>query len=234
MARKRLLLRAAQCKDLRGRSAPEHCLLRRQKVTRARQPRVPALALGNAFGETAVRRVVDVEPRHLVKSHHRRLGRLRERYCQLPVKRRIACVIRHAASLDDAHVDTCRYVAAPLQRVYRWVSAKEIMQLKLQADLVILSACETGLGRIGTGEGMIGLTWAFMNAGAAATVVSQWEVRDDSTADLMIAFHRNLKSTKLLQTKAEALRQAALAVMKNEKYRHPFYWASFVMVGNGN
>ena len=115
-----------------------------------------------------------------------------------------------------------------------WVSAKEIMKLKLHADLVILSACETGLGRIGTGEGMIGLTWAFMNAGCATTVVSQWEVRDDSTADLMIAFHRNLRNTKLPPTKSEALRQAALAVMKNEKYRHPFYWASFVMVGNGN
>ncbi len=115
-----------------------------------------------------------------------------------------------------------------------WVAAKEIMQMNLHADLVILSACETGLGRIGTGEGMIGLTWAFMNAGAAATVVSQWEVRDDSTADLMIAFHRNLRKAKLPPTKSEALRQAALEVMKNDKYRHPFYWASFVLVGNGN
>ena len=115
------------------------------------------------------------------------------------------------------------------------LEAWEIMNLDLKADLVVLSACETARGRIGAGEGVIGLTWALFVAGVPATVVSQWKVMDASTQQLMVEFHRQLK-TKPAQGKAEALRQATLKVMKQPRANrphsnHPYYWAPFVLVG---
>lgn len=114
------------------------------------------------------------------------------------------------------------------------LEAHEIMRLKLQAQLVVLSACETARGYIGPGEGLIGLTWAFLQAGAPTVVVSQWQVREDSTAKLMQSFYQRLKTPTTNATRAEALRQAALSVMKDTRYGHPFYWAGFVLVGTGN
>jgi len=111
------------------------------------------------------------------------------------------------------------------------LEAWEIMQMDLQADLVVLSACETARGRIGAGEGVIGLTWALFVAGCPTTVVSQWKVESSSTTELMLAFHHNLKTGA---TKGEAMRQAALKLMANNKYDHPFYWAGFIVVGDGN
>jgi CHAT domain-containing protein len=117
------------------------------------------------------------------------------------------------------------------------LEAWELMQLDLKADLVALSACETARGRIGAGEGMIGLTWALFVAGAPTTVVSQWKVESASSRDLMLGFHRRLlaprASAKSKTTKAEALRQATLKLMKNPQTSHPFYWAGFVLVGAG-
>lgn len=109
------------------------------------------------------------------------------------------------------------------------LEAWEIMNLDLKADLVILSACETARGRIGNGEGVIGLSWAAFIAGAATTVVSQWKVESSSTTELMIEFHRPLRLGK---SKAEALRLASLKLLKTERYRHPFYWAGFVIIGD--
>ncbi len=118
------------------------------------------------------------------------------------------------------------------------LEAWEIIRLNLQAELVVLSACETARGRVGLGEGIIGLTWAFFIAGSPSNVVSQWKVESNSTSDLMLEFHRRLwprpgtaKSVAL--SKAEALRQASLAVLRNPRYRHPFYWAGFVLIGDG-
>jgi CHAT domain-containing protein/tetratricopeptide (TPR) repeat protein len=117
------------------------------------------------------------------------------------------------------------------------LEAWELMQLDLRADLAVLSACETARGRFGAGEGMIGLSWALFVAGVPATVVSQWKVESASTRELMLAFHRQLimSSTpaKPNTTKAEALRQAALKLMKSPQTSHPFYWAGFVLVGDG-
>jgi CHAT domain-containing protein len=117
------------------------------------------------------------------------------------------------------------------------LEAWELMQLDLKADLAVLSACETARGRFGAGEGVIGLTWALFIAGVPSTVVSQWKVESASTLDLMLAFHRRLRTAstpaKSNATKAEALRQAALNVMKNPETGHPFYWAGFVLVGDG-
>jgi len=117
------------------------------------------------------------------------------------------------------------------------LEAWELMQMDLKADLAVLSACETARGRFGAGEGMIGLTWAMFVAGVRSTVVSQWKVESAGTRDLMVNFHRALISQpvagKAKPTKTEALRLAALRLMKNPQTSHPFYWAGFVLVGDG-
>ncbi len=104
----------------------------------------------------------------------------------------------------------------------------EIFNLKLQAELVVLSACRTGLGQEVTGEGILGLARAFMYAGAPSVVVSLWNVADRSTAELMVKFHQRLDRTA---DKAEALRQAKLELLRNPRYASPYYWAPFVLIG---
>jgi CHAT domain-containing protein len=103
--------------------------------------------------------------------------------------------------------------------------------------MVVLSACETGRGRIGAGEGLIGMSWALFVAGSATTIASQWKVESASTNELMLEFHRNLKSgsedAQMQMTKARALQQAALKLMRDGRYAHPFYWAGFVVMGDG-
>jgi CHAT domain-containing protein len=114
------------------------------------------------------------------------------------------------------------------------LEAWELMQLDLKAELAVLSACETARGRIGAGEGVIGFSWAMFIAGVPSTVVSQWKVESASTRDLMVNFHRGLISPAGTKpTKSDALRQAALKLMRNPATSHPFYWAGFVLVGDG-
>lgn len=107
------------------------------------------------------------------------------------------------------------------------LSAYEIFNLKLKAELVVLSACETGLGKEVKGEGLMSLTRAFMYAGTPSIVVSLWNVNDESAADLMIRFYRNLKTGRM--SKSEALRQAQLETIRDNGF--PFFWAPFVLVG---
>jgi CHAT domain-containing protein len=118
------------------------------------------------------------------------------------------------------------------------LEAWEMMNLDLNTDLVVLSACETARGRVGAGEGVIGMTWALFVAGCPRTVVSQWKVEASSTTALMVEFHKQFKTryggTQPAVSSAEAMRQAALKVMKNPEYVHPFYWGGFVVVGDGN
>ena len=109
------------------------------------------------------------------------------------------------------------------------VEAWELMELKLRARLVVLSACETARGKISEGEGVIGLSWALFAAGCSSEVVSQWKVDSESNTDLMIEFHRRFRDGA---KPAEALRAASLALAKNPRYRHPFYWAPFVAIGD--
>jgi len=110
------------------------------------------------------------------------------------------------------------------------LQAAEIFNLKLNADLVVLSACQTGLGKLVRGEGIVGLTRAFMYAGTPSVLVSLWSVSDISTADLMGEFYDGLIKHKL--SKTEALRKAQLALLSDDEYAHPFYWASFVLLGD--
>jgi CHAT domain-containing protein/tetratricopeptide (TPR) repeat protein len=117
------------------------------------------------------------------------------------------------------------------------LEAWEIMKLDLNAELAVLSACETARGRIAAGEGIIGMSWALFVAGTPAAIVSQWKVDSARTSELMIEFHRNLlrqRSTgKRAPSKSEALRQAALKVFHGP-YNHPAYWAGFILIGDDN
>src|SRR6185436_8016971 len=97
-------------------------------------------------------------------------------------------------------------------------------------DMVILSACDTARGKLSAGEGIIGMTWAAFIAGAPTTVASQWKVESSSTTELMLEFHRQLLSGKV--SKAEALRRAQLKLLRSTKYKHPSYWAPWVLMGD--
>ena len=110
------------------------------------------------------------------------------------------------------------------------VEAREAFDLQLRARLVVISACDSGLGRVTNGEGLLGLSWAFLSAGAQETVVSQWKVDSASTADLMVAFHRAYRQTGW--SAARALRRAALETMRTPAWRHPYYWAGFTVIGS--
>jgi CHAT domain-containing protein len=125
--------------------------------------------------------------------------------------------------------------APPGARDESVLTAREILALDLQAELAVLSACETARGRFRFGEGLIGMSWAFLVAGTPTAVVSQWKVDSASTSQLMLAFHRNLKpaETRPLTARAEALRSAVLELLRTPGYSHPYYWAGFVMIGNG-
>jgi CHAT domain-containing protein/tetratricopeptide (TPR) repeat protein len=107
------------------------------------------------------------------------------------------------------------------------LSAYEIFNLKLNADLVVLSACDTGLGKEIRGEGLMSLMRAFMYAGTSSVVVSLWNVNDESASDLMVRFYRHLKKDGM--SKSEALRQAQLETIHDNGF--PFFWAPFVLVG---
>jgi CHAT domain-containing protein len=115
-----------------------------------------------------------------------------------------------------------------------FVRTDEVFNLRLGSPLVMLSACETGLGKEKRGEGIMGLTRAFMYAGAPTVGVSLWSVADKSTADLMTDFYRRLLSTSEGTTSSSALRGAQLAMISGKKYSAPFYWAPFVLVGDWN
>ncbi|MDT5293139.1 MAG: hypothetical protein QOJ76_19 [Acidobacteriota bacterium] len=107
----------------------------------------------------------------------------------------------------------------------------EVFNLRLGSPLVMLSACETGLGREKRGEGVMGLTRAFMYAGAPTVGVSLWSVADKSTADLMADFYRNYLGASA-GTPVAAMRDARLKMLAGKKFSAPFYWAPFVLVGD--
>jgi CHAT domain-containing protein/tetratricopeptide (TPR) repeat protein len=142
------------------------------------------------------------------------------------------------------------------------LEVREIFGMDLRANLVVLSGCETGLGKLSTGDELVGLTRAFIYAGTPSVVASLWSVDDSSTAHLMASFYRNLKT----MSKVEALRQAQLELIRGEGHSdllarrgvggisklgetpeprspsqnpisistsHPYFWAPFILVGDG-
>ena len=107
----------------------------------------------------------------------------------------------------------------------------EIFNLRMSPSLVMLSACETGLGKEKRGEGVIGLTRAFMYAGAPTVGVTLWSVADKSTADLMADFYKRFLGPGAAVPASSAMRSAQLSMISAKKYSAPYYWAPFVLVG---
>jgi CHAT domain-containing protein/tetratricopeptide (TPR) repeat protein len=111
-----------------------------------------------------------------------------------------------------------------------WLNAEEIRELDLTADLVVLSACRTGLGREVRGEGLVGLSHSFLAAGASGVVMSLWNVDDRATAALMERFYRELLDRG--RPPAEALRLAQLSLRDETRWKSPYYWGGFVLQGD--
>ena len=109
------------------------------------------------------------------------------------------------------------------------LTAREIFGMRLNTELVTLSACQTGINERSPGDELIGLTRAFLYAGAPSVVVSLWSVDAFSTHELMLAFYKNLKNGA---DKATALQMAQIKIMEEKEYTHPYYWAPFVLVGD--
>lgn len=137
--------------------------------------------------------------------------------------------IVHLATHSVLHADAPMFSAiltAPEQSHGSRISLYEIMDLDLAARLVVLSACETGLGRFGRGDEITGLTRTFLIAGAETVVSSLWEVSDEATILLMRIFYEELDKAR---SPSQALRRAALAV--RERHPHPMHWAPFIVTG---
>jgi CHAT domain-containing protein len=108
-----------------------------------------------------------------------------------------------------------------------WLTAVQAIQLDLSHAFVVLSACESGLSQAFNGDELLGLTRAFLGAGAVTLVVSLWLAQDEATARLMSHLHQQLQEAQV--SPATALRQAQLSLKTT--YPHPYYWASFILVG---
>ena len=145
---------------------------------------------------------------------------------------RIVHFATHAVS-DSEHPERSGLVLSLYDRRGQpengFLSLQQIYGLNLPADLVVLSACETALGREIGGEGVVGLVRGFMYAGATRVIASLWSVDDEVTANLMAHFYRGMEQEKL--SPAAALRAAQMAVRKDKKWRPPYYWAGFQLQG---
>jgi CHAT domain-containing protein len=106
------------------------------------------------------------------------------------------------------------------------LDVQEIFGLTLQADLVVLSACETSLGSLKQGDELTGLTRALIYAGTPSIITNLWQVHDRASYELMLAFHQNLKTG---QSNAGALRRSQVTSMA--KYAHPYFWAAYQLTG---
>jgi len=130
------------------------------------------------------------------------------------------------AELDEADPMGSAILLAPDQGDDGRLEVQEIFGLNLHASLVVLSACETALGKLTRGDELTGLTRAFIYAGTPSVITTLWKVNDRASYELMQEFYRNLKTGK---DKAESLRQAQLATL--EKYPHPYFWAAYQLTG---
>ena len=108
------------------------------------------------------------------------------------------------------------------------LTARDVMDMHLRADLVVLSGCDTALGAARPGEGMIGMGWALAVAGASGSVLSYWKIDSAVSKDFMVALYQRLATAP----PAAALREASLEIMKTPGHRHPFYWAPFTLWGS--
>ncbi len=136
--------------------------------------------------------------------------------------------------LDSMHPELSGIALSMLDRQGRpqngFLRSHEIFNLKLGAELVVLSGCRTGLGKEVKGEGLYGMTRGFMYAGSKRVLVSLWDVQDQATARLMSDFYRGLLGPKR-PAAASALRAAQIAIWRDARWQAPYYWAGFVLQG---
>jgi CHAT domain-containing protein/Tfp pilus assembly protein PilF len=135
--------------------------------------------------------------------------------------------------LDDQHPELSGLVLSLVDEAGRpqdgFLRLNEIYNLRLNADLVVLSACQTGLGKDVRGEGLVGLARGFMYAGAQSVAASMWKVDDVATRDFMKIFYNQMFKSRLRP--AAALRAAQLEMLNTTQWRAPYYWAAFVVQG---
>jgi len=135
--------------------------------------------------------------------------------------------------LDTSHPELSGLVLSMVnqrgERQNGYLTLEDIYNLKLPAELVVLSACETGLGKEVDGEGLVGLTRGFMYAGASRVVASLWKVDDAASAELMKRFYQGMEEEGLRP--AAALRRAQLDMLRQERWHSPYYWAAFQLQG---
>jgi len=138
------------------------------------------------------------------------------------------------AFIDEQYPDLSGLVLSQRDRAGRPVDGRlfvhEIYGLKLRADLVTLSGCQTALGRQVRGDGLLGMTRGFFYAGAARVLVSLWAVDDEATSELMGAFYQALLERG--EAPAQALRSAQRHLRDTNRWRSPYYWAPWVLVGS--
>jgi CHAT domain-containing protein len=141
---------------------------------------------------------------------------------------------RHIGSFDLLHLATHGVFRADnpsfssIKLADAWLTVRDLAELARGAQLVTLSACETGVNGITAGDEVIGLTRGLLSAGCSAVVASLWTVSDESTAQLMERFYARLREGA---APAVALRTAMLAI--REQYDHPYFWAPFLVTGDG-
>ena len=138
------------------------------------------------------------------------------------------------AVINDAHPELSALVLSLVDEQGRsqdgYLYAFELLNLKLPAELVVLSGCQTGLGKDVKGEGLVGLTKSFMYAGARRVVASLWSLNDKATAELMTRFYRRMLGPEKLRP-AAALRAAQIDMRRDKRWQSPYFWAAFVLQG---
>ena len=133
--------------------------------------------------------------------------------------------------VNESKPELSRVFLTPGQEEDGSLFSGEIYNLKIDAELVTLSACETGLGKIAKGEGIVGLSRALQYAGARNLIVSFWQVADASTARLMIEFYKQHLNHQNISSFANDLRLAKLDLLRSDEYFNPYYWAPFILIG---
>ncbi|MFK8010221.1 MAG: CHAT domain-containing protein, partial [Saprospiraceae bacterium] len=141
------------------------------------------------------------------------------------------CKILHLAT--HACVDDENPLFNKIHLANDYLSNNDLYNLQLNAELTVLSACNTGAGQLAKGEGVMSLSRGFIHAGCPSVVMSLWSVDDCATSDIMFDFYKYLKQN---QTKSTALQNAKIDFIKNatKAQQHPYYWAAFVQIGNAS
>ena len=198
------------------------------------------LALGDPAGQPrlpeAARQVHEIEklyrgqPTLILTGDAANEGRFRAEATQY----RVVHLAAHAI-LDDRNPMYSRALLARTGSDDGFLEARELMRYNLNAELLVLSACDTARGEAAAGEGINGMLWAAFAAGAPTTVASRWRVESSSSADLMISFHQhwmNARRTNNRFAKAASLRAASIGMIHAGAYTHPFYWAAYILAGS--